>query len=229
MSRTDRTVLVAVLAVALGLRAWNLTAGLPYAVGVDEPQLVERAVRMMKTGDYHPHFFDYPGLYIYVQLLLSVARFLAGAFLGEFRSLAAFTGEHLYPAARFLTAVIGVATVWLTMRIGLRWGRREALGGALLLAVMPMHVRESHYVLTDVPVTFFVHMDAAGMPARGRAADPRALRTGWRRRGPGRRHEVQRRHRRSCCRWSPSGRPSRARHTVPASLVWSSVRPWRRF
>jgi 4-amino-4-deoxy-L-arabinose transferase-like glycosyltransferase len=156
MSRTDRTVLVAVLAVALGLRTWNLTAGLPYAVGVDEPQLVERAVRMMKTGDYHPHFFDYPSLYIYAQLLMAIGRFLAGAFLGEYRSLSAFTGENLYPVARLLTAIVGVATVWLTTRIGMRWGRTEALVGALLLAVMPMHVRESHYVLTDVPVTFFV-------------------------------------------------------------------------
>ena len=39
---------------------------------------------------------------------------------------------------------------------GLRWGARTALLAAGLLAVMPLHVRESHYVLTDVPVTFLV-------------------------------------------------------------------------
>jgi 4-amino-4-deoxy-L-arabinose transferase-like glycosyltransferase len=38
----------------------------------------------------------------------------------------------------------------------MRWGARTALLGAVLLAVMPLHVRESHYVLTDVPATFFV-------------------------------------------------------------------------
>lgn len=155
-SRTDQAALFALLATALGLRVWNLTAGVPYDVGVDEPQLVDRAIRMMKTGDYHPHFFDYPGLYIYAQLLVGVFRFIAGAVTGEFRSLAAFTAEHLYPAARLLTALLGVATVWLTLRVGVRWGRREALMGALLLALMPLHVRESHFVLTDVPVTFFV-------------------------------------------------------------------------
>ena len=38
----------------------------------------------------------------------------------------------------------------------MRWGARTALLAAVMIAVMPLHVRESHYVLTDVPVTFFV-------------------------------------------------------------------------
>ena len=44
----------------------------------------------------------------------------------------------------------------LVYRIGMRWGARHAALAAGLMAVMPLHVRESHYVLTDVPVTFFV-------------------------------------------------------------------------
>src|ERR671912_762430 len=41
---------------------------------------------------------------------------------------------------------------------GRRWRRRRptALLATVLFAVMPLHVRESHFVLTDVPVTFFV-------------------------------------------------------------------------
>jgi 4-amino-4-deoxy-L-arabinose transferase-like glycosyltransferase len=38
----------------------------------------------------------------------------------------------------------------------MRWGARHALLATALFAVMPMHVRESHFVLTDVPATFFV-------------------------------------------------------------------------
>jgi 4-amino-4-deoxy-L-arabinose transferase-like glycosyltransferase len=145
-----------VLALGLGLRVWNLHAGLPYAVGVDEPQLVDRAVRMMRTGDFHPHFFDYPGLYIYLQLAVAVATFIAGAMTGAHPTLETFSGADLFPVARAVTALFGVATVAVTMRIGMRYGTRVALVGGLLLAVMPMHVRESHYVLTDVPMTFFV-------------------------------------------------------------------------
>ncbi len=147
---------MAILAVAAGLRLWNLTAGLPYSVGVDEPQVVDRAVAMMHTGDYHPHFFDYPGLFIHTQLVVAVARFLLGVVAGEYRALDHFTAIEFYPTARFVTACLGVATVWLTARVGARWGRRESLIGALVMAVMPMHVRESHYALTDVPVTFLV-------------------------------------------------------------------------
>jgi 4-amino-4-deoxy-L-arabinose transferase-like glycosyltransferase len=145
-----------ILCTAFGLRVWNLDAGLPYAVGVDEPQIVDRAVRMMRTGDFHPHFFDYPGLYIYLQLVVAVATFIVGAMAGSYGALDAFSGAELFPVARSVTALFGVATVAVTIRIGARLGTPVALGAGLLLAVMPMHVRESHYVLTDVPMTFFV-------------------------------------------------------------------------
>ena len=39
---------------------------------------MSRVVQMMRTGDFNPHFFDYPGLYFYVQLGVAVLRFLAG-------------------------------------------------------------------------------------------------------------------------------------------------------
>ncbi|HUP39050.1 MAG TPA: glycosyltransferase family 39 protein, partial [Vicinamibacterales bacterium] len=37
---------------------------------------------------------------------------------------------------------------------GMRWGRWVAFTAAALLAVWPNHVRESHFALTDVPLTF---------------------------------------------------------------------------
>lgn len=43
-----------VVLVATALRVWHLGAGIPYALGIDEPQIMERAVRMMKTGDFNP-------------------------------------------------------------------------------------------------------------------------------------------------------------------------------
>jgi len=88
--------------------------------------------------------------------VVAVARFLFGVVTGEYRALDHFTAIEFYPTARFVTACLGVATVWLTARVGARWGRRESLIGALVMAVMPMHVRESHYALTDVPMTFLV-------------------------------------------------------------------------
>jgi 4-amino-4-deoxy-L-arabinose transferase-like glycosyltransferase len=148
------------LALALGgaavLRLWALGSGIPYMTGVDEPEVMDRAVRIIKTGDFNPHFFDYPSLYIYVQAAVGVVRFLAGAIWGQWSSLAQFGASDVYLWGRAVTAVAGIATVWVLYLAGLRWGARTAVLAAALLAVMPLHVRESHYVLTDVPMTLLV-------------------------------------------------------------------------
>ena len=59
----------------------------PFQLGVDEPEIMARVVQMMRTGDFNPHFFDYPGLYFYLQLGVAVLRFLVGATLGQWTSL----------------------------------------------------------------------------------------------------------------------------------------------
>lgn len=154
--RTSRLALALVLIAAAVLRFWALGRGIPHAVGADEPEIIERAVSMMRTGSLHPHFFDYPSLYIYVQLVVAVARFITGALAGEWTSLAQATGGSFYLWGRAVTATLGVVTVLLVYHVGMRWGARHALLAAGLLAVLPLHVRYSHYVLTDVPLTFFV-------------------------------------------------------------------------
>ena len=148
--------LVLSLVAAALLRFWALTQGIPFGVQVDEPEVLLRAVRMMKTGDLNPHFFDYPTLYMYLQALVAAGRFLVGAMRGEWSALAQAPPEAFYLWARAVTAALGTATVWLIYRTGIRWGRRVALLAAVMFAVMPLHVRESHFVLTDVPVTFMV-------------------------------------------------------------------------
>jgi 4-amino-4-deoxy-L-arabinose transferase-like glycosyltransferase len=145
--------LVCVLAGGAALRFWNLTAGFPTRIGVDEPVIAERALHIMKTGDFNPHFFDYPGLYIYVQALVGCARFLAGALDGAWRSLDEFWPEHLFAWTRALNALLGTMTILVVYRAGRRWGPWVALLAAALMAVWPNHVRESHFALTDVPLT----------------------------------------------------------------------------
>lgn len=154
--RQSTLTLVAILAIAAVLRFWGLGSGLPFAPGVDEPEVMNRAVIMMKTGDFNPHFFDYPSLYIYVQLLAATVQFLLGATAGTWRSLNDVGAADFYFWGRAVTATLGVLTVLLVYLAGMRWGTRHALFAATLMAVVPLHVRESHFVLTDVPVTFFV-------------------------------------------------------------------------
>lgn len=146
----------AILVGAAALRFIGLGAGIPYAIGVDEPQILDRAVAMMRSGSFHPHFYDYPTLFIYAQLVTACLRFMAGAMAGEWHALADVSPADFFLWGRAVTAALGTLTVLLVYLIGLRWGTRPALLGAALMAVMPLHVRESHYILTDVPVTFFV-------------------------------------------------------------------------
>jgi len=145
-----------VLLGAAALRLSSLHSGIPYALGSDEPVILDNVLRMLKDGSLRPPFFDYPGLVFYLQLPVVGLRFLAGLVTGEWSSLAAASASDFYLWSRAFTALLGVGTVYLVYRIGLRWGMRHALLAAALLAVMPMHVRESRLVLTDVPMTFFV-------------------------------------------------------------------------
>jgi 4-amino-4-deoxy-L-arabinose transferase-like glycosyltransferase len=146
--------LAMVLAVAAVLRFWALGSGIPFAVGAGEPEIMTRVVRMMQTGDFNPHSFGCPALYIYVQLAVACVHFVLGVGSGAFGSLAGISDANLYLWARAVTALLGTATVYVVYVTGTRWGARHALLAASLMAVMPYHVRESHYVLTDVPMAF---------------------------------------------------------------------------
>jgi 4-amino-4-deoxy-L-arabinose transferase-like glycosyltransferase len=147
-------VLACILAAAVAIRVWFVSSGVPYAVGIDEPQVVDRALRILHTGDWNTHLFDYPTLVIYLHAVVAIIRFLLGAVRGEWSSLQALDVGAIYTTGRIVTAVIGAATVWMVYQIGIELGsRRVGLLGAAQLAVYPMHVRESHFILTDVPVT----------------------------------------------------------------------------
>lgn len=153
--RVSTANLAVVLLTAAVLRFWGLGHDIPHAIGADESEIVTRVVTMMKTGDFNPHFFDHPGLIFYVHLAVAIARFAAGAVAGHWTSLDQVGPADFYLWARGLTALLGVATVFVLHQVGLRWGTRHALLGAGLLAVMPLHVRESHFALADVPATSF--------------------------------------------------------------------------
>ena len=107
----------------------------------------------MQTGDFNPHFFDYPSFPIYLHLVVAIARFLFGAITHEFQGLAQADFTDYVAWSRTVTALMGVGTVYVTYRIGLHFGRWHALLAAGLLAVLPMHVREARFALTDTPMT----------------------------------------------------------------------------
>jgi hypothetical protein len=149
------TAALGILVAAALFRLSHISSGIPFAVGPDEPQVMNRVAHMLKTGDFNPHFFDWPSLTFYLNLAVSCVVFLGGAMRGLWSSLDHVGADQLYFSGRVFTALLGTATVGVTMAAARRWGTAAALVSGALMAVVSSHVRESHYVLTDVPTAFF--------------------------------------------------------------------------
>lgn len=154
--------LAAVLALATWLRLTGLTFGLPAVYNPDEVAIMSRALAFA-TGDLNPHNFLYPSFFFYVLFGWVGASFVIGWLLGVYPSLAAFQTQFfvdptpVYLAGRTLGVVCGVVTVALVFVLGRRlFGTRAGLAAGLFLAVAPTHVRDSHYVKHDVPVTLAI-------------------------------------------------------------------------
>lgn len=167
-TRLEVWLLAATLAVAAVVRFRGIAFGLPHTeCRPDERQLVNLATRIA-AGDLNPHYFIWPSLQMYVLAALyrteSLFRYFAG------------TPDLSIPAryltARALSAVLGTASVYLVWRIAKRLGHEAtALVAAVLLAVAFLHVRDSHFGMMDVPMTFGVLtailvLAGAGLDAR---------------------------------------------------------------
>jgi hypothetical protein len=138
----------------LALRAWSVSYGLPDLYHPDEPRIVERAVRFHQ-GDLNPRFFNWPSLYMY--LVAGAYGLVFGASPDGVAGTFARDPAPFYLVGRLLTALFGTATLAVLYFIGrIAYGRAVASVAASLLAVDLLHVRDSHWVTTDVPLTFLV-------------------------------------------------------------------------
>ncbi len=140
------------------LRAWGARFGLPEAFyHPDEHAIVERASAILRTGDYSPHWFNYPSAYIYIQALTYIPYFLISAARGFGNTIPSTAPYGFYFAGRLMTALTGALTVPLVYVLAKRmFGRRAGMISAVLLTFSLLHVVHSHYVTTDVPLAFFI-------------------------------------------------------------------------
>jgi 4-amino-4-deoxy-L-arabinose transferase-like glycosyltransferase len=152
--RLNLTVL-GIVFLGLALRLWTVGTGLPFTPAIDEPVIMEKALHMMKSGDFNPHFFDYGGLTIYLQMAVASLRFADGALSREWTGLDRVWEGDFYLWARMATAILGSVTVYLVYRVGRRWSVTVALIAAFVAAIHPNMVREAHFALTDTPLTLF--------------------------------------------------------------------------
>jgi len=150
---------------ALALRVWGVRGGLPYVDHPDEPNPISYVVRMLRTGDLNPHFFQKPTLYVYMLLGVLSIHYRLGLQSGLYGALDQMTvTTHIYTTipgfflwGRLLTVMLGGLTVAGVYLLGRRvWGAGAGLIGALFLAVSQFHLQHSQYVTTDVASGLFV-------------------------------------------------------------------------
>jgi len=152
VSRREALLLCLILILAIGVRFW----GIRHSVYTDEVKVVLPSMQLAKgeqtpllypKGSYYPHFYHYilGGIFLPIALL-----YPERSFDNPYNNTYLFVG-------RVTTASLGVLTVLLLFFFGRRLtGTRTALIAALFLALIPAHVKYSHYAHVDVPLTFFM-------------------------------------------------------------------------
>ncbi len=158
--------ILAIFLLALFLRVLRADFGLPYLYHYDEFHFMYRAVQMLKTGDFNPHYFHYPSLVIYLQFIVVLLFFLFKVSRGAITSLDdihyfggwSITTPELYLWGRILTCVVGALTVVVLYMLARSLFKKKniALASALFLAVSPGHIAQSNLVAVDVPAAFMV-------------------------------------------------------------------------
>ena len=152
-----------ILLIALALRIFPVWFGLPYLQArPDEAVSISRASGIL-AGDFNPHFFHWPSLtfYVFAAALgaVSAIRSLAGIDPSLPVSVAVIT-------ARVVVAIAGTLTVIPVFRLGRRMaGETAGLLAAAFLAVVPLHVRDSHFAMTDVLMTLLFTLCLAALVA----------------------------------------------------------------
>jgi 4-amino-4-deoxy-L-arabinose transferase-like glycosyltransferase len=145
---------------AAALRVWGIGYGLPHTLARPDEEAVFAVALRFFGRNLNPEFFDWPSLFMYVVAAAFVVYFNIGRVVGWFGREASFIAAGtthptpLFLIARGLSAAAGTATVAVTYRVGVQlFDRTTAVVGAVFLAVAALHVRESHFGLTDVSAT----------------------------------------------------------------------------
>lgn len=156
-------ILLSIILGAFLVRLIGINYGLPFTYHDDEPIIVNYALAY-GSGDFHPHVFKIsPGL-SYILFIFYGILFVGGRVLGAFKNVADFAYLYLtdpsifYLIARSLFGLVcGTASVIAIYLVAKRYFTTSVgFLSAFFLAFNFLHVRDSHYVYFDIPLTLCV-------------------------------------------------------------------------
>ena len=153
--------IVFVLVLGFALRIWGINFGLPHIYHRDENFEVYRALAL-GVGDYNWERISKSG-YFYLLFFEYCLYFLLMYVVGVFHSPQEFGLSILkdptivWLIGRSTTALIGTINLFVVYLIGRRiHSHLVGIISSFLLATTYLHVRESHYVTVDIPLTCLV-------------------------------------------------------------------------
>ncbi len=159
----DWLILAAVSLLALFVRLWGIHYGLPHTEAVPDESIIVNTAVKFGTGDFNPHFFLYPTLYMYMLFALFGGYYIVGLLTGKYPTISVFQAEfvndpvNFYLIGRSFSAFLGTATVIVTYVLARRcWGQKTANVAALYLSLAYLNVRESHFIKTDTLMVFII-------------------------------------------------------------------------
>ena len=158
------------------VRIYRIEWGLPYLYYWDEPQTASNALRMLKTGDFHPYFFNYGTLPTYINYFVNIFHYLylmgqpetAPAYLKYLSDIKVWSDTKFqwsishpsfYYWNRYTTALLyGVGSCCLTYLIckNIFNNKWIALVAVLFVASVGPHIEFSALITPDLPASFFV-------------------------------------------------------------------------
>lgn len=159
-----KNVLPIALITLLGLilRVWGAGFGLPQTYHIDELHYVPDAVRYVSTANFKPSRWANPTFFKYLLALEYGIAYLALRITGQIESLSALPAffRHapslFYLLGRLSSALLGTITIPVAYGIGARsYDKKKGLVAAFLLALCFLHLRDSHFAVSDVPMTFW--------------------------------------------------------------------------
>lgn len=145
------------------VRYWGINFGLPHLDCRPDELVVVNIALKFGTGDLNPHFFRYPTFYMYFISFFYGVYYLLGRVSGKYALLQDFVSEavinrtNFFLIDRYISAFFGVATIYVVYKLTKSlFDDDTGLVSSFLMSLAYLHVRDSHFGVTDVFMTFLV-------------------------------------------------------------------------
>lgn len=153
-----RAILLVLVIGSLGLylRTSGNSFGLPFGDYADEAGIPVTAARIVGSGDWNPHYFNYPPLTVYsIAVITSTIRCIEAMETSISTGLS--TAELAHRIGRWLSAFYGLGCIFSVFFIAyLLFDYHVGLIAAMLMAVQPTLVFHSHLATVDMSLIFWM-------------------------------------------------------------------------